>query len=158
MTSVSEIVRPYFVYGTLRPGFGNDRIWINAGGRVELDGIASVRGFRMTAGGIPFAIPSDDRADTIVGAIVHPPRLDLDLCYELRQRLDGLEGYPHLYDRKVVEVGPTGAEAWIYYRSEPISDTPFLPSPADYAAPVRSWRRPVRSWRRPDAQEISPIT
>jgi gamma-glutamylcyclotransferase (GGCT)/AIG2-like uncharacterized protein YtfP len=103
---------PYAVYGTLRPGCGNDGLWF---GLAKLGVAGYVNDHRMVTGpsaSFPYAIPALFSA--IVVELVHPVERFAGL---LRDRLDTLEGYPHFYDRKVVEVetyaGPV--DAWFYF-------------------------------------------
>jgi gamma-glutamylcyclotransferase (GGCT)/AIG2-like uncharacterized protein YtfP len=137
--TISNLVRPYFVYGTLRPNYWNSHIWVAHGATASHDGRVIVRGFRMhCAGAIPFAIASGEATDVIVGSLIVPNQDDLDSCWQLRRALDQLEGYPHGYDRLVVDAVSTddleAIEAWIYSPTGwPAISTQAVPSPADYA-------------------------
>lgn len=106
---------PFFVYGTLRPGFGNDRLW-QGHAEPEWNGACQVPGFRLVGQGIPYAIPAEGQR--IIGCLVvpHPDRY-LDVIADL----DALEGYPSHYDRVAVwaETPNDRVRAWIYTPSRP---------------------------------------
>jgi gamma-glutamylcyclotransferase (GGCT)/AIG2-like uncharacterized protein YtfP len=117
---------PVFVYGTLRPGWGNAALWA---GRADAhhDGAATVTGFALVSGGaFPFAIP--DAGSTTVGALIQPHADHYDAVLT---RMDQLEGYPHFYDRIMVVVDtPDGiTKAWIYTptEAERFGDMPAVP-------------------------------
>ena len=111
MTDTTADYTPVFVYGTLRPGWGNSRLWEGRGAAMH-DGAATVTGFALVSGGaFPFAIPAAD--SVAVGALIYP---DVDVYDEVLEALDRLEGYPRFYDRIMVVVDtPAGrVKAWIY--------------------------------------------
>ncbi|RKY17300.1 MAG: hypothetical protein DRQ55_16135 [Planctomycetota bacterium] len=99
-----------FVYGTLRPGHGNSRLWQGLA-TARYDGKCFVLGYRLVGGGFPYAIPAPT-AQT-VGTLVYPHPEHED---EVRQQMDWLEGYPSHYTRVVTAVvTPDGYRlAWIY--------------------------------------------
>lgn len=135
-----------FVYGTLRPGNGNARLWQGAATERH-DGEATVLGYALVSGGgFPYAVPAT-MAQT-VGTLI-----DADGgCYErLLASLDALEGYTpgrrhNHYERIVVAVmTPAGPErAWMYVvaNAERIAELPDVPTNEagqfDWA-----WRRPL---------------
>ena len=102
---------PVFVYGTLRPGCGNDRLW-RKWATAAHDGDAYVHGYRLVHNGaFPYAVT--DEESVTVGCLVYPlPAFEQDLM----ARLDALEGVPHHYDRVKVDVDVPGATvtAWMY--------------------------------------------
>lgn len=102
---------PVFVYGTLRPGCGNDSLWVRRAA-CRYDGDCFVAGFRLvTNGAFPYALPAEDEVS--VGALVYPhPAAEA----EVMARLDALEGVPHHYERLSVDVAtPDGVvAAWMY--------------------------------------------
>jgi gamma-glutamylcyclotransferase (GGCT)/AIG2-like uncharacterized protein YtfP len=87
---------PAAVYGTLRPGFGNDRLWQ---GKAKHIGDGTVHGYRLVGRGFPYAIPSPD--ETIVVSLIQPYSDTYDYVLE---RMDWLEGVPHHYTRVNVAV------------------------------------------------------
>lgn len=116
---------PYFVYGTLRPGMGNDWCWREQGASYYKDGQVIAPGWGLIAGGVPFAVPLDvlryakgDNVRAAVGALIFPGENALGL----RQALDTLEGHPRAYTRvpTVVHDVMTADEciAWIYTVSD----------------------------------------
>ena len=105
--------RPYAVYGTLRSGESNARLWqgLATGGDLDL-----LSGYRLVSNGyFPYALPAAN--ETTVVEIVRPVA-NQAAQYELRERLDNLEGYPTLYDRLVVTTD-FGDQCWLYM---PVSD------------------------------------
>lgn len=133
MLPIEEITRPYFVYGTLRPGMGLHGEWERRGAHARLDGVAHVRGFVMTWRGVPFAHRTGCLDDVIVGALIVPNRGDLNEAYWLQERLDRIEAS---YVREPVEVhGDTSpVEAWMYVAPWAAHPEAVIPSPADYVA------------------------
>ena len=121
--------RPYFVYGTLRPGVGNDRLWHGLADPVG-DGEVTASGFIMVASGIPWAIHTGRDLDKIVGCLIVPRPDDWDSAAELRRRLDGLEGHPFSYERMPtpVLVDRRKIWAWIYSPTHREIDAPTVPS------------------------------
>ena len=131
-----------FVYGSLKVGFSNHGVVE----RYVLDvKPGTVDGFRMlNLGAYPGAVPvGEGESRSIRGEIM----LLTDPERAMRN-LDGLEGYPHFYNRKVVTVrlddGNTDA-AWIYMLNR-----------ADWARNVvmpdehgvANWERPRSLWGR----------
>ena len=107
----ADILTPYAVYGTLRSGEANARLWRGLGVSI---GLGQVDGYRLvTNGGFPYALPSE--GDSIVIEMIAPH--DAIAGEVMRERLDHLEGYPTFYDRLVVPVGleePAAGIAWMY--------------------------------------------
>lgn len=106
----------FFVYGTLKRGRGNHGVLGNAtflGEAVTVD-----KNFTMFDGGFPFVSVGFDDEDA-KGAIVG--ELYETLNKDIARNLDRLEGYPHLYDKREVDVtvldGST-YQATIYVASE----------------------------------------
>jgi len=108
---------PFAVYGTLRSGMGNDRLWI---GHATSVNVAAVYGYRLvTHGAFPYAIPAPPDQRVVVEVIQpHPGRHDA-----LLDRLDALEGYPFHYDRFTVDAHPL--------RSAPLSCWMYVPVDAE---------------------------
>lgn len=116
-----SVDKPFFVYGTLRPGHGNARIYDRIAAATG-DGQTWLYEHRLvTHGPFPYCIPAPAEQNAIphvtVGALVTPE----PGCYgEVMDRLDMLEGFPVHYDRRLVTVetltGPV--EAWVYIPSD----------------------------------------
>jgi gamma-glutamylcyclotransferase (GGCT)/AIG2-like uncharacterized protein YtfP len=110
----TELTLPFFVYGTLRPDMGNQRVWV---GRAwaEYDGEAHALGFRLVGAGraFPYAIRTDNPTDVTYGAII---RTVPGHYHATLEAMDHLEGYPTHYDREPINVNtPHGVvRAWVY--------------------------------------------
>lgn len=107
---------PYFVYGTLRPQFGNAWLWERCGATVKFDGQCRVLNYALIDTGsiIPYATYRPRRE--VWGALILPS-YNPEEQVELRESLDALEGYPDHYDRVEVDVDCPGGlygRAWIY--------------------------------------------
>jgi len=114
---------PFFVYGTLRPGQGNDGIWHRLA-FAKFDGKCRVIGYRLvTNGAFPYALPA--KMDQSFGCLIVPIPEHYDEC---RDRMDQLEGVPSHYTRETTAVlTPEGAVmAYIYVprRYEAMADMP----------------------------------
>ena len=101
-----------FVYGTLKPGRGNNSL---LGASKLLGYTTTVERFALGGEGVPYAFPESVVPQEMRSRLCHPvygALYQMDSMYVARQ-LDGLEGYPHLYNRRVIttELGPN---AWIY--------------------------------------------
>lgn len=98
----------FFVYGTLKRGYGNNRIL----GRSEYMGSATTKDTAFLLDyGCPVLIFHDE-GKPVRGEVFKVT--DDATCY----RLDCLEGYPRGYDRKEVTVILNGEEttAWVYFQ------------------------------------------
>lgn len=117
---------PFFVYGTLRPGFGNDYLWKGRATVLGGDGEARLHGFRLVGTGIPYALPAP--GETTVGTLVVPDPIAYSA---VAARLDALEGYPVHYDRLRVAVALPWdeVEAWVYSPAHPerYANRPAIP-------------------------------
>jgi gamma-glutamylcyclotransferase (GGCT)/AIG2-like uncharacterized protein YtfP len=103
--------RPIFVYGTLRPGYGNDWLW-RGRAHAAFDGQARVLGHALvTQGWFPYMVPAT--AAETVGALIVP---DPDQYDYVLHRMDRLEGVPVHYRRILISVAvPHGiVTAWTY--------------------------------------------
>lgn len=102
---------PVFVFGTLRPGAGNDRTWHGLA-EPRHDGECWVDDHRLVSNGsFPYCLPS--KGDRSIGCLIVPhPHL---YAVAVRQ-MDMLEGVPHHYTRQTVAVTtPDGVVmAWYY--------------------------------------------
>lgn len=107
----------FFVYGTLRPGYGNYRRCLS--GTPHTVAPAWLAGARMFGIGRPYPYVSTKGArpeDVVVGVLIEvAPEHYADAL----QRLDWLEGHPEHYTRTATvvttEAGPV--EAWAYLAS-----------------------------------------
>lgn len=109
MSAIEQL--PFAVYGTLRPGCGNDHRWLD---RAEASAPKRLEGFELigAGAGFPYAVPVRGSTSTIVVNVVTPEPEHYD---DVRRSLDQLEGYPRHYDRIRVEV--EYEPCWIYVPS-----------------------------------------
>ena len=121
---MEHLDRPYFVYGTLRPGWGNARLWKHREATARYDGETCVHGYELYAGEIPFAVPGDGM---VVGALIYPHPTYAE---GLRGNLDALEGHPRMYRRtECVALTPDGpVDAWIYVFQLDVTGCDLIPS------------------------------
>ncbi len=122
-----DTIRPVAVYGTLREGGGNARLWSGLA-RAE-PGV--LHGFRLVGHGraFPFALP-EPGALTVVDLI----RWD-DAAAELvgLPLMDRLEGVPHFYCRVAARVTDAWGDdhlAWVYTPAHPerYANLPAVPN------------------------------
>ena len=90
-----------FVYGTLKDGHGNNA-WMPEG--AELLTRDTVHNHAIYDLG-PFPAVTKEVGEYVIGEVWEVSSLD---------RLDILEGYPELYNRKVVQT-ESGHEVWMYF-------------------------------------------
>jgi gamma-glutamylcyclotransferase (GGCT)/AIG2-like uncharacterized protein YtfP len=94
-----EAPLPLFaVYGTLRQGGGNAPIWQGLAVNLGQTHVVDYAMYAARHGGFPYAVESV--GNRIVVELLQP--LSRSDAYELTERLDMLEGVPHLYRRIVV--------------------------------------------------------
>jgi len=99
-----------FVYGTLKSGFGNNRLLQTS----EFIGDATTdRPYLLTDCGFPFASETGNKLLPVMGEVY---RVDDPTA---QQRIDGLEGHPNFYERKQVPVTMTASGVqipgcWMY--------------------------------------------
>ena len=97
---------PFFAYGTLRPG---ESRWSAIVDCINDTEPAEVVGRRFDTGlGFPGLVL--DGSGPVDGVLLHPHRAT---HHALRERLDAIEGHPHLYTRTLVRL-VDGRVAWIY--------------------------------------------
>lgn len=100
------------VYGTLRTGHGNDRLWR---GYATTAGLDKVDGYELlTYGAFPYAVPAEGGAQITVQLIEAE---DDQEGADLLARLDRLEGTPNHYRRTRI-VTESGRTAWMYVASD----------------------------------------
>ena len=98
-----------FVYGTLKRGHGN-HYWMPED--AELIGKDTLKNFNIyDLGPFPAVVP--EIGEYVIGELWEVESLE---------NLDILEGYPELYNRKVVKT-QSGYDAWVYYMSTINFDT-----------------------------------
>lgn len=113
---------PMFVYGTLREGYGNDRLFHRPVANVQHQ-TALLMGYDMYAAGIPFIYPSVDENAIVTGELV---TVSDETYQEMMEKVDALEGYNVYSDsgwymrRRVTVVIGDGeqVEAWAYIAQE----------------------------------------
>jgi gamma-glutamylcyclotransferase (GGCT)/AIG2-like uncharacterized protein YtfP len=102
---------PIFVFGTLLPDCGNDRVWRGLA-EAQHSGLATIQNHRLVSNGsFPYCLPSP--GDVTTGALIYP----FDDCYDQAlTKMDRLEGVPRHYNRKSIVVAtPEGlVNAWYY--------------------------------------------
>lgn len=99
------------VYGTLRPGNGNARLW-EGRATAHWDGEAVVHGYALvTNGAFPYATPAVMSQSVV--ALIEPHEGEYD---DVLADMDYLEGVPSHYDRiEVAVLTPAGPViAWMY--------------------------------------------
>lgn len=100
----------YAVYGTLRQGFGNNRILQNESSQY-LGTETKKMPFRMVSlGGFPALISSPKKEHTITIEVFRVTSSTVE------QRLDNLEGYPGWYDK--VQIETQWGTAYVYTMTE----------------------------------------
>lgn len=93
-------MKKVFVYGTLKRGHGNHRLLKDS----KFLGEASIKSDMYSLGAFPAISGKGEREAYGEVFEVDEPTME---------RLDRLEGYPHFYNRKVVET--QHGTAWVYY-------------------------------------------
>ena len=100
-----------FVYGTLRSGFGNNRLLVAA---TKVGAAVTRTAFNVTNCGFPFA--TEEALDGDPGLPLLGEVYEVDEATQ--HRLDQLEGHPHFYERvqRSVELltGELLDDVWIY--------------------------------------------
>lgn len=102
---------PVFVFGTLRPGYGNSVTWATLGSAV-CDGTAYIDNHRLVSNGwFPYCIPADGQ--TTYGTLIVAYDDDFP---DMIRRMDQLEGVPvHYMRRRIIVHTPVGdTPAWYY--------------------------------------------
>jgi gamma-glutamylcyclotransferase (GGCT)/AIG2-like uncharacterized protein YtfP len=117
---------PIFVYGTLRPGCGNEGRWLNRATPYD-DGKCFAIGIGLFGGAsMPFPYASTVHGEQTVGCLIVPQK---DLYDAVLADMDQLEGVPNHYQRTTVAVivGDSITPAWIYTTADPgtITRTPY---------------------------------
>lgn len=112
-----------FVYGTLLKGFGNHRILRD--GDAEFLGKATVEGYRIFGGSVPFAFATNNPEDKLEGEVYLVDMRTL-------KNLDILEGNGRFYHRTpvsvVLETGEKITVGMYIVHSQPQPGTPTFTS------------------------------
>ena len=111
-----------FVYGTLRTGFGNNRLLENS---ELLDVGRTVEEYAMYDGGVPF-VNEKEKVSQIYGELYNVDEKTM-------LNLDFLEGHPIFYTRKKIFVETLQGQivrAWLYFNN---TKTDHLIKSGDYA-------------------------
>lgn len=112
-----------FVYGTLRPGHGANGYMAS---RAKHHGTTRISAMMYGLGGYPgVKLVGDGRfmseGPTVVGDLYEIENEGLP------QILDGYEGYPNLYGRRLVET-EDGRQAWVYTYNHNVRDDALIPT------------------------------
>lgn len=107
---VAAMTYPICVYGTLRPGYGNSRLWRDRARDLH-DGDVTVTGYRLVGRGFPYAIASE--GESIAACLIVPEPWTYDAVLA---DMDMLEGVPDHYTRELIVADtPDGFRvAWMY--------------------------------------------
>lgn len=124
----SDFPHRVFVYGTLMRGYGNHRLLMDPGAIRLGDDITLRKEYVMTGRGVPFV---SDGGDAHIAGEVY------DVTDAVLKRLDGLEGHPTFYERRIIPLGKY-TEAWMYHH-EPSGPEVM---PVDGIASFRTVSRP----------------
>lgn len=126
-----------FVYGTLRSGWGNNRILQQGNARKIGDGRTNEDGFCLYGHGLgfPYVVDDGDGYTSIAGEVWEVNAQTMLHC-------DRLEGYPYHYDRQIVEVrvGDELIEAWMYF----VDDRRKVGAPDSALVESGDWKDAVR--------------
>jgi len=104
-----------FVYGTLKRGYGNNRLLRDS---LFVSEDYTPDGWVMGSAGCPYSFPPRVVPDeySYLGHKIKGEVYQLRNWFVARQ-LDWLEGYPHHYDREIITT-EGGRSAWIYIQPE----------------------------------------
>lgn len=102
---------PFFVFGTLRPGYGNDRTWQGLAHDLHDDEVTLADHRLVSNGSFPYCIPAEGQTTT--GTLIVP---FAEKYMQAQHAMDMLEGFPRHYNRKSCAVTtPDGViMAWYY--------------------------------------------
>lgn len=101
----------FAVYGTLKRGFGNHQVMLDAGGEFVADA-RSVTPFPLVVSGLPYLLDRPGEGHRVVVELYRIP------SNSGVTRLDRLEGHPSFYCRRVEafeQQDGTIANAWVYF-------------------------------------------
>lgn len=101
-----------FVYGTLKSGYGNNRL-IEHANKLGEHTVEAGRYCLVDLGPFPAVMPVDEISGLAPTKVTGEVWEVDDQTFE---RVDGLEGYPHFYNREKIQT-PFG-EAWMYFMQD----------------------------------------
>ena len=109
LTEDLQMCNKVAVYGTLRKGFGNNRLLGDS--RFLGEGLSEFEATMYSNGGFPILSLDEPSSKVVVEVFVVEDEATL-------QDLDGLEGYPYWYNRTICEFNINGelVKAWIYHQ------------------------------------------
>ncbi|MGW7467239.1 gamma-glutamylcyclotransferase family protein [Streptomyces xantholiticus] len=118
---------PFFVYGTLRPGFHNHDVFLR--GRITTERPAVLRGARLYEGpGYPYAVDDPGGPCTVTGEAAWAAPDQYGGLLGVLDRLEEYSGRPghpeNLYERVAREVvldDGTSVTAWVYIAAEHVA-------------------------------------
>jgi len=94
-----------FVYGSLKKGFRNNKV---LGDSKYVGTFKTTTKFKMLDLGYYPALMLDDVGGNVVLGELY------EVSGDTFERLDQLEGYPHMYDRDIITLS-NGSKAWVYF-------------------------------------------
>ena len=110
-TMAAATPHPFFVYGTLRPGHGNARLWAGRA-TARYDGTAIAHNFSLSTVGFPYANPTQGARS--VGALIVPHAAEYEF---IRRQMDALEGVEFGHYSRIttaIETPEGWIVAWMY--------------------------------------------
>lgn len=112
-----------FVYGTLKEGFGNNRLLRGRAEKVRDDTLSGYKMYSM--GAFPFIVPTGNEEDVVNGEVWYVPDEHEE---EVEASLDMLEGYPNFYNKHTVY--PDGGHEYVdvYFMDTALKGYPQVPS------------------------------
>lgn len=137
-----ELALPIWVFGTLRPRYGNDRLWHGAADSAY-DGQAVLSDHRLVSNGaFPYCLPAE--GESTRGTLIIP---HIGEYREVLQNMDYLEGVPTHYARRSATIRtPDGLiTSWMYRPDHWEEYAEYPPVPGNDWAQAGT-RRVGRNW------------
>ena len=126
------------VYGTLRRGFGNYN-WLLLEQEFLGEQTISLPFKMISLGGFPGLIRSKENHDSVIEVF--------EIDEETFRSADSLEGYPHFYNRKLIDT--EFGQAWIYYLADGYYDQTRA------AVPNGDWKQFIEKSRNKNHEILS---